>query len=123
MGVDFAGDQNDRKSIPGYCIERKRAVFLCTSEKQAAVPLSTSEAEYHAIVAAAEEIMCIKRRVEEYGWNSKNVVSLSSDNQPDVQWVTENRCPSTRAKCIDVQVHLLRNLVGEKMIAVEYCST
>lgn len=70
---DYAGDIVDRKSMSGFLIKLGNAVCLWGSKKQAAIALSTCEAEYCAMTHAAKEVIWISRIVEQAG--SKSSIS------------------------------------------------
>lgn len=111
---DYAGDKNDRKSLSGYKIKLGGACCIWGSEKQTTVALSTCEAEYHAINLACKEMIWVIRVLSKIGINVDYTSKLRSDNQSTINWATSERCPSTRAKHIDVQVHYVKQMVNNK---------
>ena len=52
--ADWAGDVNDRKSTSGYLFMMSGAAVSWKSQKQTCVALSTVEAEFIALSAAAQ---------------------------------------------------------------------
>ena len=58
--ADWAGDTNDRKSTSGYLFMMAGAAVSWKSRKQTCVALSTAEAEYVAMSAAAQEATWIR---------------------------------------------------------------
>ena len=50
-------------------------------------------------------------------------VPVRSDNQSAITWATGERCPSGRAKHIDVVVHFMRELVKKSVLNVVYVPT
>ena len=48
---------------------------------------------------------------------------LSSDNQAAIGWATGGRCPSGRAKHIDVRVNFIRELVKAAKLTVPYVAS
>lgn len=117
---DFAGDTTDRKSMSGYLVKLGSATCMFGARKQASVALSTAEAEYYALTLAAQEIMWIVRVLREGGFDVEEPVPIRSDNQCAIEWATGERCPSGRAKHIDVKVHFIRNLVKHNVLRVDY---
>ena len=52
--ADWAGDKTDRKSMSGYCFKIGSGLVSWRSNKQSCIALSTAEAEYVALSAAAQ---------------------------------------------------------------------
>lgn len=109
--------------MPGYVIKLGGAPCVWASEKQAMDALSTCESEYHAMVAAAQEFVWIKRLFDERGRSSEFPTASWADNQSAIQLAIAERYPSGRAKHIDVNVHFIRRLIGQNMVDVKYVST
>ncbi|KAL1279422.1 hypothetical protein QQF64_026095 [Cirrhinus molitorella] len=53
--ADWAGDQDDRKSMSGHMFQISGAAVSWRSKKQTCVALSTAEAEYMALASAAQD--------------------------------------------------------------------
>lgn len=120
---DYAGDINDRKSMSGFCIKLGNATCTWGSKKQPTVALSTCEAEYHAMTLSAKETVWIRRVISDAGFQVHNPTSVNSDNQSAIDWATTGKCPSTRAKHIDVQVHFIRDLYSDGTLDISYISS
>ena len=58
--ADWAGDVGDRKSTSGYVFLLGGAAISWKSSKQSCVALSTAEAEYVALSAAAQEAIWLQ---------------------------------------------------------------
>ncbi len=63
--ADWGGDINDRKSTSGYIFKLNGGAVSWRSKKQSGVALSTAEAEYVALSAAAQEAMWLKQLMSE----------------------------------------------------------
>ena len=59
--ADWAGDLTDRKSTSGYVFMLMSARVSWGSKKQSSVSLSTSEAEYIALIQTIQKGKCIHR--------------------------------------------------------------
>ena len=59
MDADWGGDASNRKSFSGYVLVAADCVFSWCAKKQNIVSLSSTEAEYVAISAAATEAIYI----------------------------------------------------------------
>lgn len=123
VDADYAGDAVDRKSMSGWLVKVGDATFAWGARKQSAVALSTCEAEYYAMTMAAQELVWIGRVMCEAGVRDEATAPLRSDNQSAITWATGERCPSGRAKHIDVRIHFIRELVQAGTIDVGYVPT
>lgn len=123
VDADYAGDVVDRKSMSGFLIKLGDATCVWGSKKQATVALSTCESEYYAMTLAAKETIWIARVLKEVGLESSQDVVLRSDNQSAIKWATGERCPSGRAKHIDVRVHFIRELISKSILNVDYVAS
>ena len=63
--ADWGGDINDRKSTSGYIFNLNGGGVSWSSKKQSCVALSTAEAEYIALSAAAQESIWLKQLTSE----------------------------------------------------------
>ena len=120
---DYAGDTVDRKSMSGYVVKLGDASVVWGCKKQDGVAISTCESEYYAMTLAAQEVVWIGRVLMEAGLRDESKILLRSDNQAAIEWATGERCPSGRAKHIDVRVHFVRQLVKDAKIDVAYVSS
>jgi len=120
VDADYAADITDRKSMSGFMVKLGEAVCIWGSKKQTATALSTCESEYYALTLAAKEVIWVRRVLKEAGIGIKGPTCIKSDNQSAINWATAERCPSGRAKHIDVRVHYIRELVRESTLSVTY---
>ena len=65
--ADWAGDQNDRRSISGYIFRVGSGPISWKSKKQDCVALSTAEAEYVALSSATQESIWLRKLFTELG--------------------------------------------------------
>lgn len=120
VDADYAGDTADRKSTSGFVIKLGNATCIWGSKKQDTVAVSTCESEYYAMTLAAKETIWVTRVLKEDGFGPDSTVPIKSDNQSAIKWATGERCPSSRAKHIDVRIHFIRNLVKESETDIVY---
>ena len=120
---DYAGDTVDRKSMSGFIVKLGDATCVWGSKKQTAVALSTCEAEYYALTLAAKELIWVGRVLKEVGIKSLGTSSLRTDNEAAIEWATGEKCPSGRAKHIDVRVHFIRELVQHTQLKVSHVAS
>merc|ERR1711979_134154 len=92
------------------------------SKKQSCVALSSAEAEYMALAAAAQEAVWIKELLVplEVKMNDPFLINVDSQSAIDM---TKNPKFHGRAKHIDIKYHFSREKVSEKVISLCYCQS
>ena len=117
--ADWAGDINDRRSTSGYLFKLGACTISWRSKKQVCVALSTAEAEYIALSAAAQESVWLNRLLNELG-ECYDYCVIKEDNQSAIS-MSKNPTFHGRGKHIDIKYHFVRDLVGKRSIVIEYC--
>lgn len=79
--TSFAGDTIDRKSTTGVLLTYNAAPVSCNSKNQDLLSLSTSEAEYIALIATIQAVPAIKRTLFELTITADDSVAVHTDNQ------------------------------------------
>ena len=67
IDADMAGDVDSRKSTSGYLITFSGVVVSWQSRLQKCVALSTTEAEYIAIIETSKDLLWMKKFLQELG--------------------------------------------------------
>ena len=116
------GAGEDRKSISGYVFTLAGGAISWSSKKQATTALSTTEAEYIALVQAAKESIWIQGFLKELGYTVANSNLIYGDNQGSIA-LANNPEYHARTKHIDIQYHFIRECVQNNKIALTYCPT
>ena len=99
------------------------AAICWQSRKQSIVALSSTEAEYIALVQAAKELLWIQQLLEDLGiTNVINRNIIYEDNQGAIA-LAKNPEYHARTKHIDIQYHFIRECVEKGKITLEYCET
>ena len=119
--VDWAGDQEDRRSTSGYLFQMSGGPVSWKSRKQESVALSTAEAEYIALSSAAQETVWLRRLITELGNEPEEPTTLMEDNQSAIA-MAKNPQFHSRAKHIDIR-HFIREKVNGGDIKLVYCPT
>lgn len=117
--ADFAGDITTRKSTTGYLSMLAGAPVTWSSHRQGCVSRSTTEAEYIAASAAAQEIMWLRMMLKELQVISNEPTNLFIDNQSAIRLV-KNSEHHKLTKHIDVKYHYIKECVENQNIVVEY---
>lgn len=120
--ADWASDSADRKSISGYLYKVYGCTVSWASRKQQTVALSSSEAEYVALSAAASEGIWLKGILEDLGvLKTDELFTLYEDNHGCIAMANNTECK--RAKHIDIKHHFLRDHVIAGTFRVEPVGT
>lgn len=93
-----------------------------SAKKQEIIALSTTEAEYIAATSAACQAVWMRRVLEDCGETQHDATILWCDNRSAIS-LGKNPIHHSRTKHIDIRFHFIRNLIAEKVISLEHCST
>jgi hypothetical protein len=86
------------------------------------VATSTSKAEYVAASRASDDILYLRRVLEEAGFLQTNPTPLYEDNR-SCRMMSENPVANDRSKHIDYRVHALRERVSEGIVRLIDCAS
>lgn len=120
--ADWAGDVNDRKSTSGYVFSLSGSPISWKSKKQTCVALSTAEAEYVALAAAAQESVWMANLLKDIDGENKHATVIYDDSQAAIA-MSKNPQFHGRAKHIDIKYHYIREQVERGKIQLKYCPT
>lgn len=120
--ADWAGDVGDRKSTSGYVFMLGGAAISWRSSKQTCVALSTAEAEYIALSAAAQEAAWLQKLVSDLLNKNIQETVILEDNQSAI-CLAKNQQVHGRTKHIDIKYHFVRNMVEAGKIKLTYCAS
>jgi len=116
------GAGEDRRSISGFLFLLCGGAVTYSAKKQTSTALSTTEAEYAALVQAAKESIWIQRLLQELRVLVANANVLYGDNQGSIA-LANNPEYHARTKHIDIQYHFIRECVQSGKIDLQYCPT
>lgn len=119
---DWAEDRDSRRSRTGYCFYLGGSLVSWKSVQQKSVATSTMEAEYQALCAATLEVIWLRAFMKEIGFEITEPTKIYEDNQSCIAFANHPGYHTT-AKHIDVQYHLVREKLQEKIIDIEFCPT
>ena len=120
--ADWAGDVGDRKSTSGYAFLLGGAAISWKSNKQTCVALSTAEAEYVALSAAAQEAVWLQQLVSDMVNKNIRETTILEDNQSAI-CLAKNQQVHGRTKHIDIKYHFIRDMVQAGRIKLIYCAS
>jgi hypothetical protein len=119
---DWAGEQNTRRSVSGYCFTFCGAATSWSSKKQQTIALSSTEAEYMAMTHAGKEATFLQNIYGEVGIPTPLPTPLLVDNQSAIA-LAENPIFHARTKHIDVRHHWIREKIESGQLELEYVPT
>lgn len=120
--ADYAGDLDTRRSTTGFVVKFGSSVISWSSQRQQAVALSTTEAEYMAASQAAKEIAWTKTLFKELLSVDGVPAKLFLDNQGAIHLI-KNPVFHKRTKHIDVRYHHLKSQYEDKIFSLEYVTS
>jgi ribonuclease HI len=121
VDADWGASEN-RRSIGGYIVIFAGGAISWSCKKQGSVALSSTEAEYMALVQALKESIWLQRLLKELGRQAENAKTVYEDNQGAIA-LANNPEYHARTKHIDIQYHFVRECVENGDIELEYCPT
>ena len=119
--ASYGSIPDTRRSVTGYVFFLNNAAVSWKTRVQPTVAISTAEAEYMALCAAAQEAMFLRNILNDMGFPQPPTV-IYEDNQPAIH-IAENRVTSQRSKHIDIKYHFIREAIINKIIKIVYIPT
>ena len=118
--ADWGGDHDDRKSTSGYVFLMGGTAVSWKSNKQSCVALSTAEAEYVALAAAAQEAKWLQRLTSDLLDYEIGATEIFEDNQSAICLAKTPQFHG-RTKHIEIKYHFIRDEVESGNVKLEYC--
>lgn len=118
----WGDDPATRRSTTGYLVMVAGAAVNWSSKLQQTVALSTSEAEYMAACAAAQEAIFQRQLLEDMGFPQKGPTVIYEDNTGAIA-MSENPVSHNRTKHIDIKYHFVRERVELGEIKLVHVAT
>jgi len=103
---NYAGDNDTRVSVTGYCIFLLGVPIVWKSKSQKSVTLSSSKAEFVALSEAVKEIKFIVQVLESIGVKVKFPIIMRVDSVGAI-FMAENVTNSQRTKHMDIRYHFV----------------
>ena len=119
---DWAGEKDGSRSTSGYVWMLSGGPVSWKSRLQPIVALSSTEAEYITVTAAAQEGIWLRRVMGELGFEQVGATDLAVDNEGAIA-LSENPQAHPRTKHIRLRYHFIRQYVQEGVIKPYYVST
>jgi hypothetical protein len=116
---DWAGDKDSRKSVSGYLLYVCNVPVCWRSKSQAAISLSSSEAEMYALTEAVKEIPFIVQVLLFMNAKIKLPVEVKVDNMGAI-YISENSMPSARTRHADLRQKFTSDLQEKGLIKIDF---
>jgi hypothetical protein len=120
--ADWAGDPDTRRSTTGYVFLFAGGAIAWKSKLQSSTALSSTEAEYIAISAAAREAKWIRQLLLDLGYPVSGPTTIFEDNK-GCEAIAMNRRTDKRSKHIDVRYHFIRDMIERMEVHIEHIPT
>jgi transposase InsO family protein len=104
--ADWASDENDRKSVSGYCFYLHGCLISWSAQKQKVIASSSTEAEYYSLSYALREGLWIRLFLTSLQLPIPTPFPLLCDNQSAIK-LANSDTSSSRSKHIDVRYHFI----------------
>ena len=105
-----------RKSLSGFVFTLFGTAISWKANQQSVVALSTTQAEYIALVEGVNEAMWLKGMIGELGI-TQGCVKIHCDSQSAIH-LANHQVYHERTKHIDIRLHFVRDMIESKEIMV-----
>jgi len=124
--ASWASDPDSGRSVTGYVVPINGASVSWKSQRQPTVAMSSTEAEYMALFAVTQEIIWIRRLLQQVDTRDQGHASeptlVYQDNKSTIL-LASNPSQHSRTKHINTKFHFVRDQVSDSTIKIEYKST
>ena len=119
MDSDWAGCPDSRKSTSGYVLMLNGAAVSWKSKRQSVVALSSAEAEFVAASSMVQEVIYVRKFLDNLGFPQEKPTPIFEDNRTCVAWSEGSVGGSDRAKHIDLREHFVHDAVSRGILKLE----
>ena len=116
---DWAGCPDSRKSTSGYVLMLNGAAVSWKSKRQSVVALSSAEAEFVAASSMVQEVIYVRKFLDNLGFPQEKPTPIFEDNRTCVAWSEGSVGGSDRAKHIDLREHFVHDAVSRGILKLE----
>jgi hypothetical protein len=124
--ASWASDQDNGRSVTGYVVLVNGTSVSWKSKRQPTVAMSSTEAEYMALFAVVQEVIWMRRLLNQVLFCENGQVQeptiVYQDNKSTIL-LANNPSQHSRTKHINTKFHFTRDQVNEGTIKIVYKST
>lgn len=120
--ADYAGDYDTRRSTTGYVFMLGSGAVSWCSKLQPTVSLSTTESEYRAAAATAQECTWLMLLLKDLHHPINDSIPVFCDNLSAIK-LAENPVFHARTKHVEVHYHFIREKVLQEEILLQHVDT
>lgn len=120
--ADWANCEIDRRSYTGYVVMLSGGAISWGSRKQRSVALSSTEAEYVALVETTKQAIFLHSLKSEMMKEKPTAIIVGCDNQ-STMFNCGQEGPSKKMRHIDIRHHYLRELIERGHLELNYVPT
>ncbi|RXW15139.1 hypothetical protein EST38_g10715 [Candolleomyces aberdarensis] len=122
MDADWASDSTTRLSISGYAIYFMGSLIGWSSVRQRVIALSSTEAEYYAIVHAAKRVLWFRLFLMTSGFEVPSPFPMLIDNKSAISQASSPAI-SARSKHIHIKYLFIKNYFGDGTLTPTWVSS
>ncbi|KAJ2914738.1 hypothetical protein MD484_g5685, partial [Candolleomyces efflorescens] len=122
MDADWASDSSTRLSISGYAIYFMGSLVGWSSVRQRVIALSSTEAEYYAIVHAAKRVLWFRLFLMTSGIDVPSPFPMLIDNKSAIAQASSPAI-SARSKHIHIKYLFIKNYFGDGTLTPTWVSS
>lgn len=119
---DYAGCPYTRRSTTGYCHFIAGGCVSWRARKQPTVATSSTEAEYRAAYEATQDVIWLRKLLNDFGYPQSHATLLNCDNQGSIA-LAKNPLFQSRSKHFDNKYHWIREKVTDNTVILKYINT
>jgi len=120
--ADWGAHVDTRRSTTGYVFYLAGGPISWKSKLQPTVALSSTEAEYMALTASAQEAMSLRSLAEDFSIDVSQPALLYEDNKGSIA-MSVNPVLHQASKHISIRHHFIREKVANGDVCLRYIST
>ena len=116
------GDSIDWKSTSGYVFMFGGGPICWSSKNQAAIALSSTEAEYQGAANACIQVVWLQGILSKFDLGSTLSIVLFCENKSAIK-ISTDPVTRQRTKHVEIHMHYIKDLVHDRTIIMQYCPT